>query len=296
MKQLSKHSYNGSIDKWEIPSKAASSDSDHCPLILGLGDHPTGKRRFHFEPFWPTLDGFQETVETAWSSVPRGSCPMENLSARLKATAKKLMGWSQKKIGHVKSQLALAKEILHQLEIAQDNRHLSGSEIWLKNCLKKHTLALASPQRTIARTRSRINWLRDGDANTALFHAHARHRKKKNFISKFISDGQILTSHSDKEKVVFDFYNNLLGAVLDRNRTVDLEALGMPTHDLQTLDIPITVEEVWNTIKELPSDKAPGPDGFTGRFFKSCWQIIKRRSHGSCLGCLEQKIQEFLVA
>lgn len=25
----------------------------------------------------------------------------------------------------------------------------------------------------------------------------------------------------------------------------------------------------------MPLDKAPGPDGFTGRFYKSCWSIIK---------------------
>lgn len=36
-----------------------------------------------------------------------------------------------------------------------------------------------------------------------------------------------------------------------------------------------TEEEVWETIKTLPSDKTPGPDGYTGRFYNVCWHIIK---------------------
>jgi hypothetical protein len=46
-------------------------------------------------------------------------------------------------------------------------------------------------------------------------------------------------------------------------------------HDLTGLETQFSVEEVWNTIKLFPPDKAPGPDGFTGRFYKSCRTIIK---------------------
>lgn len=34
-------------------------------------------------------------------------------------------------------------------------------------------------------------------------------------------------------------------------------------------------DEVWDTIKHLPTDKAPGPDSYTGRFYRCCWETIK---------------------
>jgi hypothetical protein len=40
--------------------------------------------------------------------------------------------------------MELAKELLHQMDIAQDSRDLSADEEWLRNNLKKHCLALAS--------------------------------------------------------------------------------------------------------------------------------------------------------
>ena len=63
----------------------------------------------------------------------------------------------------------------------------------------------------MARVRSRIGWLKDGDANTALFHSQAQYRKRKNFISKLVSEDQVLTSHNDKAAAVFEFYDKLLG-------------------------------------------------------------------------------------
>jgi hypothetical protein len=129
---------------------------------------------------------------------------------------------------------------------------------------------------TIARLRSRITWLKDGDANTHLFHAHARFRKRRNFIANIAAaDGRVLTVHKDKAEEFFNFYDGLLGSCEDRDSTIDLEALGVPSHDLASLDGPFSEEEVWDTVKRLPSDKAPGPDGFTGWFYKSCWGIIK---------------------
>lgn len=180
-----------------------------------------------------------------------------------------------KKVGHLKSQLELAKEIIHQLDSAQDNRPLTPMETWVRNNLKKHSLVLASLIRTIARSRSRISWLRDGDANTALFHLQARHSQRNNFIAKLTNGDQVATTHDDKAQILFDFYMNLIGSREVQERSINLEALGIQQHDLAALDAPISEDEVWSVIKQLPSDKAPGPDGIMGRFYKTCWQTIK---------------------
>ena len=127
----------------------------------------------------------------------------------------------------------------------------------------------------MARVRSRIGWLKEGDANTALFHSQARHRKRKNFISKLISNDQVLTSHEEKASEIFSFYETLLGSCEQRENSINLDNLELSHHNLSDLELPFSEEEVWNTIKHLPSDKAPGPDGYTGRFYKMCWNIIK---------------------
>jgi hypothetical protein len=84
----------------------------------------------------------------------------------------------------------------------------------------------------------------------------------------------VLTTHKAKAAKFADFYNALLGSREDRDTTIDLDALGVPSHDLPALDTPFS-EEVWETVKHLLADKAPGPNGFTCRFYKSCWSIIK---------------------
>ena len=49
----------------------------------------------------------------------------------------------------------------------------------------------------------------------------------------------------------------------------------MPARDLSDLGVAFTEEEVRKAIFDLPRDKVPGPDGFSGAFFKECWEIIK---------------------
>jgi hypothetical protein len=121
-----------------------------------------------------------------------------------------------------------------------------------------------------------VSWLRHGDANTKFFHACARYRKKKNFIAKLSNGEGLVTSHDDKAEVLLNYFTELIGSSKDRESSIDLEALGIQHHLLDHLVSSCSEEEVWDTIKQMPSDKASGPDGFTGRFYKVCWPTIKK--------------------
>jgi len=56
------------------------------------------------------------------------SCTVKRLFLKLQRLSRDLQRWRQRKVGNVKLQLEIAKEILHRLEIARDSRDLSDRE------------------------------------------------------------------------------------------------------------------------------------------------------------------------
>jgi hypothetical protein len=100
------------------------------------------------------------------------------------------------------------------LEIVQDHWQLTKNEEWLHRRVKRHCLSMSSLERTIAHLRSRIKYLKGGDTNTILFRNQAGFRKKKNFIPKLMLEERVVTSHEEKQDIMFDYFSDLLGTSL----------------------------------------------------------------------------------
>jgi hypothetical protein len=75
-------------------------------------------------------------------------------------------------------------------------------------------------------------------------------------------------------QAMYDHYNSILGTSFGWTRRVNLTAIGLPSMELGDLEVLFMEDEVRSVVMNLPNDKAPGPDGFTGLFYKVARDII----------------------
>jgi hypothetical protein len=178
----------------------SSSTSDHCPLMISPLCPPYVRPRFRFESFWTAMPGFQEVVAEAWHrGIPATINPLTSLHIKLSRTSKALKTWSKTLLPQSKIAMAVCREVIHQLEIAQESRSLSPREHQLINFLKNRLLGLAAIEKCRARQKSRITWVKKGDANTRYFQIMANIRKQRNFIHYLQMDNGIAVTQSEKQ-------------------------------------------------------------------------------------------------
>ena len=92
----------------------------------------------------------------------------------------------------------------------------------------------------------------------------------------------MISDHEGKAALLWTTYRNRMGVSLNPEMRFDLEHLIQVNFDFSILILPISNEEVDRIVKLMPSDKAPGPDGFNGCFHKKCWPIIKQTFYDLC--------------
>jgi exonuclease III len=257
---------------------ALSTDiSDHCPLLMTCSATRPRSFRFRFENFWPKLPGFAETVKSAWESAEPHADPLFAVDCKLKATAKALRSWGQRKQSQLALLFQIANEVILRLDEAREARQLTDGERRLRAFLKGKCLALASLERTRLRQRARVRDLREGDANSKYFHMKANARRRKHLIPILRLNDKVATTIDDKLDLATEYFSGIIGSVPLRQLALNLDALQLPSltaTQARSLGAPFTKDEVKKIIMEMPSERAPGPEGFSGLFFKTCWEVI----------------------
>jgi hypothetical protein len=224
-----------------ILNPLSSSALDHCPLLLHSQERLAHPPMFKFEAHWPLMPDFAECVSNAWNTeVPPNQNAMMRLHIKSARTAKALSTWARKLIPLGKLTIIIYREVIAQLDNAQENRALTEDELQLKKLLKNRILGLASIERSRARQQSRLTWIRKGDANTKYFHIMASTRRKNNFIAVLNNGTNAVTSQRDKHQVNFQHFQNHIGSSLQRKHTLNYAELGWQPRQLSHLDLPFS--------------------------------------------------------
>lgn len=187
----------------------------------------------------------------------------------------------------------MAQEVILRLEEAQDNRELTTAESQLRSKLTKRLLGWAVIEKARRKQCARINYLKEGDANTRFFHLRANARRRKNFIQRLRRGNGWAPAHEDKSRIVQDYFQTMMTRPPTRVETFDWDSLQLPRVDLSSLDEPIIEDEIKKVISQIPQDKAPGPEGFTGHFYNKCWQIIKSDVIAAINSIYNQRCRDF---
>jgi hypothetical protein len=107
-----------------------------------------------------------------------------------------------------------------------------------------------------------------------VFHLKANGRRRKNHIPSLAGPTEIVSEHEGKANILLQHFTSLMGTNVPATTDLNWEQLNIRTANLSHLETPFSVSELKAAVHEMHGERAPGPDGFIGAFFKKCWAFL----------------------
>ena len=98
-------------------------------------------------------------------------------------------------------------------------------------------------------------------------------KREKTQINRIRNEkGEVTTDTAEMQRIMRDYHKQLYANKMDNLEEMDkfLEKhnlLRLNQEQTENINRPITSTEIETVVKNLPTNKSPGPDGFTGEFY-----------------------------
>ncbi|XP_021970325.1 uncharacterized protein LOC110865358 [Helianthus annuus] len=163
-------------------------------------------------------------------------------------------------------------ELQQKIDQNPSNLELRAAESSTSRDLQEASL----DEERFLKQKSKVDWLRAGDMNSAFFHSSLKIRNHYNRID-VIHDSEGKLYEGDMVFSAFvKHYEKFFGSQGDISLTPvpELFSKVLSPQVATQMVCPVTAEEVKKAMFSIGIDKAPGPDGYTAGFFKGAWPII----------------------
>uniref|UniRef100_A0A803NGW8 FAD-binding PCMH-type domain-containing protein n=1 Tax=Cannabis sativa TaxID=3483 RepID=A0A803NGW8_CANSA len=226
---------------------------------------------FQFFDVWTADPGCEAVVKNAWKNSFFGQASCQ-VCRRLTETKVALKKWNSNVFGFCDTQL---KRLYDKLSVLQQQHDEAASDEEVE--VQLEILELESRMERIWKQKSRELWVLLGDYNSKFFHVSTMIRRRRNSIcaindvgNGWLFDREGIGAYFNKQ---FQMLNESQQPVLDS----DFDSLFQPlVTDLDNAELcrcP-SFEEIRKVVWKVNPLKAPGPDEFSGVFYRKYWDTV----------------------
>lgn len=235
---------------------------------------------FKYFSFLATHPQFMGEILAAWQKETAVGSELFLLGQRLKEIKKVCRRLNKIGFGNIQQKTRLVMEELQEI---QSELLVSPTETLFRRefVARKRWKFLDSALQIFFRTKSRIRWLKEGDANTKFFYKAVITHQARNVI-RFLFDihGAKITNKAQIKDMVVSYFQHLLGSVSSFVTPASVAEFKCimtyrcPASLVENLCGLHSDEEISLTLMSMPKSKAPGPEGFPAEFFWDAWTVV----------------------
>ena len=274
-------------DSWLIAfplsygSFGAMEFSDHCPSCVNISNQSGGRNKpFKLSNFLMHHPEFIEKIRVTWDRLAYQGSAMFTLSKKLKFLKGTIRTFNREHYSGLEKRVVQAAQNLKTCQnnlLAAPSSYLAG----LEKEAHRSWAELALAEERFLCQKSRVLWLKCGDSNTTFFHRMMTARRAINEIHYLLDQtGRRIENTDELQTHCVDFFKELFGS---SSHLISAEGISQ-IHSLtrfkcdenrrQLLEAEVSEADIKSEFFALPSNKSPGPDGYTSEFFKKTWSIV----------------------